>query len=59
MGDILSRLREKGNLENKEEFYGRAKDKNPQEELKKHGMDYTNQDRIKLEYRDAKGRLMT
>ncbi len=30
MGDILSRLRERGALEDKNvEFYGRAKDKNP------------------------------
>ena len=30
MGDILSRLREKGTLEKSTvEFYGRAKDKNP------------------------------
>ena len=59
LGDVLQKMRERGQLQNHTEFVGRSKDKNPQEETMKHGLDFVNQDRIKLEYRDHKGRLMT
>jgi hypothetical protein len=56
IAETLKDLRERGvfNLKNAD-FSGRNLDKNPYEE----GLDAQENDRIKLEYRDETGRLMT
>ena len=52
---MLARVRQKGLLNDSEKDYiGRANDKNPFEEK----LDGDDEDRVKLEYRDATGKIM-
>eukprot|EP01016_Furgasonia_blochmanni_P036928 TRINITY_DN4291_c0_g1_i11.p1 TRINITY_DN4291_c0_g1~~TRINITY_DN4291_c0_g1_i11.p1 ORF type:complete len:448 (+),score=134.16 TRINITY_DN4291_c0_g1_i11:338-1681(+) len=58
MAGALKLLRERGTLsEDAIEYSGRAKDPKPHEELAKFGI--KGEDRVKLEYRDSHGKLMT
>lgn len=58
LGVALRKLRERGDLEMKDTDYsGRTNDKLPHEELAK--LESGPSDRIKLEYRDRNGKLMT
>lgn len=58
LAGVLKRLRERGELRmNDEDYSGRTNDKLPHEELAKFGA--APSDKIKLEYRDQNGKLMT
>ena len=58
LSGVLKRLRERGELNlNDEDYSGRTNDKLPHEELAKFGA--APSDKIKLEYRDQNGKLMT
>lgn len=58
LSGVLKRLRERGELEpNSDDYSGRTNDKLPHEELAK--FESAPSDKIKLEYRDQHGKLMT
>jgi len=58
LAGVLKRLRERGELKmNDDDYSGRTNDKLPHEELAKFGS--APSDKIKLEYRDQNGKLMT